>query len=92
MIIKGSLYLACLLLFFCFLGDLIYYIIGLAYWQHPSFFAYFPIASTFEGILGDLYASSVANPVFTVGLRLSFCTAIESLTRHSGPPAPHVVN
>ncbi|KAK0194309.1 pyridoxal phosphate-dependent transferase [Armillaria mellea] len=38
---------------------------GLAYWQHPSFFAYFPIASTFEGILGDLYASSVANPVFT---------------------------
>ncbi|SJL10198.1 uncharacterized protein ARMOST_13582 [Armillaria ostoyae] len=51
--------------FFCFLGDLIYYTIGLAYWQHPFFFAYFPIASTFEGILGDLYASSVANPVFT---------------------------
>ncbi|KAH8114437.1 pyridoxal phosphate-dependent transferase [Phellopilus nigrolimitatus] len=39
---------------------------GLTIWQHPSFFAYFPTASTFEGMLGDLYASSTANPGFNV--------------------------
>lgn len=39
---------------------------GLTIWQHPSFFAYFPTASTFEGMLGDLYSSSVANPGFNV--------------------------
>jgi hypothetical protein len=39
---------------------------GLTLWQHPSFFAYFPTASTFEGILGDLYANSVPNPGFNV--------------------------
>ncbi|KAH9942073.1 pyridoxal phosphate-dependent transferase [Amylocystis lapponica] len=32
--------------------------------QHPSFFAYFPTAATFEGMLGDLYASSVSTPGF----------------------------
>ncbi|KDQ51421.1 hypothetical protein JAAARDRAFT_163582 [Jaapia argillacea MUCL 33604] len=37
---------------------------GLTSWQHPSFFAYFPTACTFEGILGDLYASSVCHPGF----------------------------
>ncbi|KIY66904.1 hypothetical protein CYLTODRAFT_422989 [Cylindrobasidium torrendii FP15055 ss-10] len=37
---------------------------GLTHWTHPSFFAYFPTACTFEGILGDLYSSSVANPGF----------------------------
>ncbi|EIN03898.1 hypothetical protein PUNSTDRAFT_55958 [Punctularia strigosozonata HHB-11173 SS5] len=37
---------------------------GLTLWQHPSFFAYFPTASTFEAILGDLYATSVPNPGF----------------------------
>ncbi|KAI5119405.1 hypothetical protein M0805_005948 [Coniferiporia weirii] len=37
---------------------------GLTIWQHPSFFAYFPTAATFEGMLGDLYSSSVANPGF----------------------------
>ncbi|KAK0460895.1 pyridoxal phosphate-dependent transferase [Desarmillaria tabescens] len=37
---------------------------GLTHWQHPSFFAYFPTACTFEGILGDLYSSSVSNPGF----------------------------
>ena len=41
-------------------------LIGLTHWQHPSFFAYFPTACTFEGILGDLYASSTANPGFNV--------------------------
>lgn len=39
---------------------------GLTLWQHPSFFAYFPTACTFEGMLGDLYASSTANPGFNV--------------------------
>jgi len=39
---------------------------GMTHWQHPSFFAYFPTACTFEGILGDLYLSSVSNPGFNV--------------------------
>jgi aromatic-L-amino-acid decarboxylase len=40
---------------------------GLTHWQHPSFFAYFPTASTFEGVLGDLYSSAIApNPGFNV--------------------------
>lgn len=39
---------------------------GITNWAHPSFFAYFPTANTFEGILGDLYASSISNPGFNV--------------------------
>lgn len=39
---------------------------GLTHWQHPSFFAYFPTAATFEGLLGDLYANSTMNPGFNV--------------------------
>jgi hypothetical protein len=39
---------------------------GLTHWQHPSFFAYFPTAGTFEGILGELYATSTPNPGFNV--------------------------
>ncbi|KAL0956239.1 hypothetical protein HGRIS_002393 [Hohenbuehelia grisea] len=39
---------------------------GLTHWQHPSFFAYFPTACTFEGMIADLYASSTANPGFNV--------------------------
>lgn len=41
---------------------------GLTHWQHPSFFAYFPTAGTFEGLLAGLYASSVSNPGFSVSL------------------------
>ncbi|KAF9528480.1 aromatic-L-amino-acid decarboxylase [Crepidotus variabilis] len=37
---------------------------GITHWTHPSFFAYFPTANSFEGILGDLYASSVSTPGF----------------------------
>ncbi|KAJ7502871.1 pyridoxal phosphate-dependent transferase [Mycena galericulata] len=37
---------------------------GLTHWQHPSFFAYFPTAASFEGILGDLYANAAPNPGF----------------------------
>ncbi|KAJ7209656.1 pyridoxal phosphate-dependent transferase [Mycena pura] len=37
---------------------------GLTHWQHPSFFAYFPTAFSFEGILGDLYATAAPNPGF----------------------------
>jgi hypothetical protein len=40
----------------------------LTHWQHPSFFAYFPTASTFEGMLGDLLSSSTASPGFNVCL------------------------
>lgn len=40
---------------------------GLMHWQHPRFFAYFPTASTFEAILGDLYANGIGcNPGFNV--------------------------
>ncbi|GBE83574.1 hypothetical protein SCP_0506290 [Sparassis crispa] len=37
---------------------------GLTHWQHPSFFAFFPTAGTFESMLGDLLSSSVSNPGF----------------------------
>ncbi|PCH37501.1 PLP-dependent transferase [Wolfiporia cocos MD-104 SS10] len=37
---------------------------GVTHWQHPSFFAYFPTASTFEALLGDLYSGSTPNPGF----------------------------
>ncbi|KAJ7188572.1 pyridoxal phosphate-dependent transferase [Mycena filopes] len=41
-----------------------YIVPGLTHWQHPSFFAYFPTAASFEGILGDLYATAAPNPGF----------------------------
>ena len=46
---------------------------GLTHWQHPAFFAYFPTACTFEGILGDLYANSTSNPGFNVRSNASCC-------------------
>ncbi|KAG2015812.1 aromatic-L-amino-acid decarboxylase [Coprinopsis cinerea AmutBmut pab1-1] len=49
---------------------------GLTPWQHPSFFAYFPTACTYESILGDLYASSVANPGFNWSASPA-CTELE---------------
>ncbi|KAI0044522.1 hypothetical protein FA95DRAFT_1608470 [Auriscalpium vulgare] len=51
---------------------------GLTHWQHPSFFAYFPTASTFEGMLGDLLSSSTANPGFN-WLASPACTELESV-------------
>ncbi|KIM45051.1 hypothetical protein M413DRAFT_441699 [Hebeloma cylindrosporum] len=51
---------------------------GLTHWQHPSFFAYFPTACTFEGILGDLYASSTANPGFNWSSSPA-CTELEAI-------------
>jgi hypothetical protein len=45
---------------------------GLTHWQHPSFFAYFPTASTFEGMLGDLLSSSTASPGFNVRLKVGY--------------------
>ena len=60
---------------------------GLTHWQHPRFFAYFPTASTFEGMLGDLLASSTANPGFNVGVLPSFSP--RSPTRVQPHPAVH---
>ncbi|KAI0060956.1 hypothetical protein BV25DRAFT_1827177 [Artomyces pyxidatus] len=51
---------------------------GLTHWQHPSFFAYFPTASTFEGMLGDLYSSSTANPGFNWSASPA-CTELEAV-------------
>ncbi|KAF4620333.1 hypothetical protein D9613_000357 [Agrocybe pediades] len=52
---------------------------GLTHWQHPSFFAYFPTSCTFEGILGDLYASSMAcNPGFNWSCSPA-CTELEAI-------------
>ncbi|KAI0272703.1 pyridoxal phosphate-dependent transferase [Gloeopeniophorella convolvens] len=51
---------------------------GLTHWQHPSFFAYFPTASTFEGMLGDLLSSSTANPGFN-WLASPACTELEAI-------------
>lgn len=49
---------------------------GLTHWQHPSWFAYFPTSNTFEGVLGDLYASSVPNPGFNWSASPA-CTELE---------------
>ncbi|CCM05614.1 uncharacterized protein FIBRA_07843 [Fibroporia radiculosa] len=51
---------------------------GLTHWQHPSFFAYFPTACTFEGMLGDLYASSTCNPGFNWSSSPA-CTELEMM-------------
>ncbi|KAG6813747.1 hypothetical protein H0H92_007699 [Tricholoma furcatifolium] len=51
---------------------------GLTHWQHPSFFAYFPSACTFEGILAELYATSVTNPGFN-WTSSPACTELEAL-------------
>lgn len=58
---------------------LILFIIGLTHWQHPSFFAYFPTACTFEGLLADLYSSSTCNPGFNVGLHLTNDSALRTI-------------
>lgn len=52
---------------------------GLTHWQHPSFFAYFPTACTFEGMLGDLYSSSTPNPGFNWSSSPA-CTELEMVT------------
>ncbi|KAJ7594599.1 pyridoxal phosphate-dependent transferase [Mycena floridula] len=49
---------------------------GMTHWQHPSFFAYFPTACTFEGILAEMYASSVSNPGFNWSASPA-CTELE---------------
>ncbi|KIM79842.1 hypothetical protein PILCRDRAFT_10021 [Piloderma croceum F 1598] len=51
---------------------------GLTHWQHPSFFAYFPTACTFEGLLADLYSSSTCNPGFN-WLSSPACTELEAV-------------
>lgn len=55
-----------------------YIIPGLTHWQHPSFFAYFPTACTFEGILGELYASSAPTPGFNWSASPA-CTELEAV-------------
>lgn len=63
---------------------------GLAHWQHPSFFAYFPAAATLESIIGDLYATTAMNPGFNVCVpsRQRLMRLIPS--EPSGHVAPHV--
>ncbi|KAI0753292.1 pyridoxal phosphate-dependent transferase [Daedaleopsis nitida] len=51
---------------------------GITHWQHPSFFAWYPTANTFEGLLGDLYSSSVANPTFS-WIASPACTELEQV-------------
>lgn len=51
---------------------------GLTHWQHPSFFAYYPTACTFEGILGDLLSSSTSNPGFN-WFASPACTELEAV-------------
>ena len=63
---------------------------GLTHWQHPSFFAYFPTASTFEGLLADLYSSSTCNPGFNVGISFYWWFAHDIDNGPSGCPVLHV--
>ncbi|KAI0256401.1 pyridoxal phosphate-dependent transferase [Lactifluus subvellereus] len=51
---------------------------GFTHWQHPSFFAYFPTSSTFEGTLADLLSSSTANPGFN-WFSSPACTELEAV-------------
>lgn len=48
--------------------------LGMTHWQHPSFFAYFPTASSLEGTIADLYANSLNPAGFNV--RLSAFTTL----------------
>ncbi|KAG9002953.1 hypothetical protein FRB90_011276 [Tulasnella sp. 427] len=52
---------------------------GITHWQHPSFFGYFPTASTLEGTIADLYASSVSSPGFN-WLCSPAATELEAIT------------
>ncbi|KAG9102848.1 hypothetical protein FRC06_000962 [Ceratobasidium sp. 370] len=51
---------------------------GITHWQHPAFFAYFPTANTFEGVLADLLSSSVSNPGFNWACSPA-CTELEAI-------------
>ncbi|KDN44436.1 hypothetical protein RSAG8_05483, partial [Rhizoctonia solani AG-8 WAC10335] len=51
---------------------------GMTHWQHPSFFAYFPVANTFESVLADMLAGSVTNPGFNWACSPA-CTELEML-------------
>ncbi|KAG8894816.1 hypothetical protein FRC01_012726, partial [Tulasnella sp. 417] len=56
---------------------------GITHWQHPSFFAYYPTASTLEGTIADLYASSVSAPGFN-WLCSPAATELEAITMDWG--------
>ncbi|KAL5631660.1 hypothetical protein ACGC1H_007243 [Rhizoctonia solani] len=51
---------------------------GMTHWQHPSFFAYFPVANTFESVLADMLAGSITNPGFNWACSPA-CTELEML-------------
>lgn len=51
---------------------------GLTHWQHPNFFAYFPTACTFEGIIAELYCTSAPNPGFNWSSSPA-CTELEAV-------------
>lgn len=61
-------------------------------WQHPNFFAYFPTACTFEGVLGDLYSTSTPNPGFNVRYAATPVVYAYTDRTHSGLAAPHAPN
>jgi hypothetical protein len=63
---------------------------GITHWQHPSFFAYFPSTSTFEGILGELYSSSVNNPGFNVSAALRNLNPMTVARLRSGHVVQHL--
>ncbi|KAJ7350357.1 pyridoxal phosphate-dependent transferase [Mycena albidolilacea] len=56
---------------------------GLTHWQHPSFFAYFPTATSFESIIGELYANAAPHPGFNRLLALPAYA--------KSPPSPDVL-
>jgi aromatic-L-amino-acid decarboxylase len=37
---------------------------GITHWQHPSFHAFFPCASSYPGILGELYSAALSGACF----------------------------
>lgn len=65
---------------------------GLTHWQHPSFFAYFPTPATFEGIIGDLYATMALNPSFNVCIPSNWYFLNLTLLGQSGFVAPRALS
>ncbi|KAH8872306.1 Aromatic-L-amino-acid decarboxylase [Schistosoma japonicum] len=52
---------------------------GLTHWQHPDFHAYYPTATSYASILGDLFCSSIACLGFS-WVSCPSCTELEVIT------------
>ncbi|CAL8074602.1 unnamed protein product [Calicophoron daubneyi] len=54
-------------------------LIGVTHWQHPSFHAYFPTASSYPAMLGDLLSGAIGAVGFS-WISCPACTELETIT------------